>query len=64
MTIIADRYQLLEKLGQGGMGEVYRGLDMLTQAPVAVKNLRAINQWCKSDQSEKSAMLSVNLWSG
>ncbi len=43
MILIANRYQLMEKLGQGGMGEVYRGLDTLTQSPVAIKNLRAIN---------------------
>jgi serine/threonine protein kinase len=40
MTLIADRYERMEKLGQGGMGEVYRGLDTRTQLPVAIKHLR------------------------
>lgn len=39
-TLLAGRYQVLEKLGQGGMGEVYKGLDTHTEKFVAIKQLR------------------------
>lgn len=39
-TTIADRYQLQELVGRGGMGRVYRALDEVTRATVAVKLLR------------------------
>jgi serine/threonine protein kinase len=38
--IIAQRYHILEELGQGGMGTVYRGLDMQTKETVAIKQLK------------------------
>ena len=38
--IIAQRYRILEELGQGGMGTVYRGLDSRTQQTVAIKQLK------------------------
>ena len=36
---VADRYLLGQKLGSGGMGDVYRGIDQLTHMPVAIKIL-------------------------
>src|SRR5690349_15139321 len=39
--IVANRFELLESIGQGGMGEVYRGLDILSGQPVAIKELRS-----------------------
>ncbi len=39
MQIIANRYELLEKIGEGGMGTVYRCADRLTQNIVALKSV-------------------------
>ncbi|WP_431783607.1 protein kinase domain-containing protein [Streptomyces chumphonensis] len=37
---IADRYELLEPLGNGGMGDVWRSYDAVLDRPVAVKRIR------------------------
>ena len=50
---IRNRYKLQEIIGQGGMGEVYRGLDTHTGQWVAIKFLRPDRAASHPDQLER-----------
>ncbi len=39
--IVANRYTLDQKIGSGGMGDVFRGLDQRTDTPIAIKVLKS-----------------------
>ena len=42
-TIFAGRYEIIEKLGKGGMGKVYRALDKQINEEVAIKFIKPEN---------------------
>ena len=39
--MLAGRYRLVERIAVGGIGEVWRGLDVVLERRVAIKLLRA-----------------------
>ncbi len=39
--VIAGRYAIGEKIGSGGMGDVFRGIDQRTETPIAIKMLKS-----------------------
>jgi serine/threonine protein kinase len=40
-SVLADKYQLIERIGKGGMGVVYRGVHLLMDREVAIKVVHA-----------------------
>ena len=40
-SIFAERYQIIEELGKGGMGKVYRSLDKKLNEEVALKLIKS-----------------------
>ncbi|MBX3209560.1 MAG: protein kinase [Labilithrix sp.] len=41
--LLSGRYRLEATLGHGGMGVVYRGMDLMMKRPIAVKLIRAVD---------------------
>ena len=40
-TFLADRYEIIERVGAGGMSDVYRATDHILERDVAVKVLKS-----------------------
>lgn len=53
--LIAKRYSIIEKLGEGGMGTVYAAYDRLKKEQVAFKQIRQnqVSNWSTNDTIEK-----------
>jgi serine/threonine protein kinase len=34
---IADKYKLIKKVGSGAFGDIYKGIDLKTNAEIAIK---------------------------
>ncbi len=60
-TRIADRYEIKEVLGQGGMGVVYRALDIRTKTDIAMKTMRDSSDPVAVEMFEKEWALLAGL---
>jgi tetratricopeptide (TPR) repeat protein len=61
MTLLGNRYQLLQELGAGGMGSVHRALDQLTGQHLALKRVLLMNQSSSDSQSSERDNLRLAL---
>jgi len=60
-TVLANRYRIVEKIGKGGMAEVYRGVDHVLEREVAVKVLtERSNDVCRRFLLEAQSMARLN----
>ena len=58
-SILIERYNLLDILGQGGNGITYKAEDLLNSQPVAIKilSLEQIDNWKKLDYFEREVQI-------
>jgi eukaryotic-like serine/threonine-protein kinase len=63
ISTLADRYQIIDLLGEGGSGKTYRALDSQTQTEVAIKvlNLRGAGDWKTLELFEREAKILAQL---
>jgi eukaryotic-like serine/threonine-protein kinase len=62
-SILVDRYQIIDLLGEGGSGKTYRALDTRTQTEVAIKvlNLHGAVDWKTLELFEREAKILAQL---
>lgn len=56
-TVVADRYDIRQSLGKGGMGEVFLAFDRSTQQPVALKVVREESRMPGDDEALRQELL-------
>ncbi len=56
-TIVADRYDVRQSLGKGGMGEVFLAFDRSTQQTVAIKVVREESRMPGDDEALRQELL-------
>jgi eukaryotic-like serine/threonine-protein kinase len=60
-SVLANRYRIVEKIGTGGMAEVYRGVDHVLERDVAVKVLtERSDEVCRRFLLEAQSMARLN----
>lgn len=59
ISVLADRYQIIDLLGEGGSGKTYRALDSQTQLKVAIEvlSLRGVIDWKTVELFEREAKI-------